>query len=570
KDVIMENYSKDKPILYRGGPPSGVDVLPSSLITDPEKTFRNKIAKWFEKRDEPEFKEMSKIFSKERGEYGKIEKEIKKKYEDIEKDERRNVLLTVKIIHKGVEKHLGEIEAFQRILTIEERFYRMSSIGESRGKGICRLCGGEKEVYGFVLPSIGFSFATADKPGFEYEFDRTSRWKQIPLCSECGFSLMIAKNYIDEHLTFPKTEEKNFIGYPYYVIPKFVIGEMFEELKRNIEFFKDKAYDEGLLSREDWLMRVLMDKHDILRLIFMFYKKQTGGKYIDIVRYVEDVLPSWMRKIYSAQDKVKTMEVFGESTIKKILGKNWTGNLVKGLIGKQKKDRFLGENNWYAVFLRDFFPSSRLKGQFNVYYIDLISSILSGKPISEGFLLQNFMREIRREAKRKNIYNLRLLALESFMLYLFLDELNLLRCSKLNSSMVGEVQMSSQDKNSIELRLEEFFQRYGISDPAKKASFAVGAFVEYVLNTQRNERNVGYGEEPFLVKLHGFLLDEKRVKKIFSEALNKLRQYRRGYPCLEEAVSRCMLESGEGWDLSKDEISYYFTLGLTLSKEFWR
>jgi CRISPR-associated protein Csh1 len=123
-----------------------------------------------------------------------------------------------------------------------------------------------------------------------------------------------------------------------------------------------------------------------------------------------------------------------------------------------------------------------------------------------------------------------------------------------------------QNRKLVESKLEEFFHHHNITNLAKKASFLVGALVDYLLKVQREERKVGFGEEPFWDKIHSLMLDERKVKKLFGQAIGKLRQYRRGYPALEELAGRYLMDSGEGWNLSSDEVSYYFTLGLTLSK----
>jgi CRISPR-associated protein Csh1 len=117
------------------------------------------------------------------------------------------------------------------------------------------------------------------------------------------------------------------------------------------------------------------------------------------------------------------------------------------------------------------------------------------------------------------------------------------------------------------MSIEELFREYHLDNPAKKASFVVGMLVDYLLMVQRIERRVESGKEPFWKSLHGLRLDEKKVKEIFHRVIAKLREYRRE-TYLEEIAGRYLANAGENWGISKDEISYYFTLGLTLRGTF--
>lgn len=121
----------------------------------------------------------------------------------------------------------------------------------------------------------------------------------------------------------------------------------------------------------------------------------------------------------------------------------------------------------------------------------------------------------------------------------------------------------SIEEEGLGNKIEKFFEEHSFDNPAKKASFAVGMLVDYLLMIQRMERKVGSGEEPFWKSLHGLRLDEKRVKEIFHRAVAKLREYRRG-TFIEEIAGKYLAEAGEKWGISKDEVSYYFTMGLTL------
>jgi len=62
-------------------------------------------------------------------------------------------------------------------------------------------------------------------------------------------------------------------------------------------------------------------------------------------------------------------------------------------------------------------------------------------------------------------------------------------------------------------------------------------------------------------------LDEKKLKKIFREAVEKLNEYKK-YTTLENDAANYLFDAGEDWTLSKDEISYYFSLGLVMGSVY--
>ena len=73
------------------------------------------------------------------------------------------------------------------------------------------------------------------------------------------------------------------------------------------------------------------------------------------------------------------------------------------------------------------------------------------------------------------------------------------------------------------------------------------------------------GSSPFVNKLWGLSLDQKKIKKLYPMVLNKLREYDKAVPDLEENISLNLLNSEKNWKLTRDETSYYFVLGYTLS-----
>ncbi|MEN4006115.1 MAG: TIGR02556 family CRISPR-associated protein [Methanobacteriaceae archaeon] len=562
--IIDEKLSKDKIIkyLYKGGPSRGVDFTPSSLIPkDAVSTFESRILRWFDKQEDSKFLEnihQALLDSKET-----IISNLKDKYSSIDGEDKKNVLLTISIQDESEfdRKYIGDYDIFRKIVLEDskERYYHLKSIGESKGHGKCYLCDEETEVYGFVPNAFGFSFSNADKKGNVPGFIQTDQWKQVPICGKCAIFLEAGKKFVEEYLSF------NMFNIRYFVIPQFLFkGEVgaFEEFYNRITYSQEKSYENRLIDEEDKededsLYNAIKGMKDVLEFKFLFYGVKGGGKFIDILNYVESVLPSWIKEMHDAQVSIRKDILFQEDNLKPIFG-NAEGNFVSLRISQKKKvsQNKIGitEHKWYAGFLRDFFPYNT----HNKYFLDLIGFIIAGKSINPDFLISSFMNMIQRAHRRnpENDYYMKILAIESMMLYMFLNELNLIKG-------VDKMNIGTFDEEHNE---KDFFEVYGefIDRPDKKASFLMGILTKKLTSTQY----MALGSTPFMTKLWGMSLDQKKIQKLYPMLINKLREYKKAYVDLEEQISINFLESSKNWNLSRDETSFYFVLGFTLGKIF--
>ena len=328
-----------------------------------------------------------------------------------ETKEERNSILTVKIGGEGREKYIGDFESFRRILINEgkRRFGHRETFGESKGRGICCICKKEDEVHGYAFP---FSFYTVDKKGFAPQFVQRDSWKQLPICLSCACSLDVGEDFLSDYLSF------RFYGYNYYVLPKFLFGEVAGKIIDRIKSYKykGKEYTGGLLSEEDPMSDIVKKEKDVLNLVFLFYEKKGGGKYLDIVQFVEGVPPSWIGKLVNGLTQTLNGDVFKEKALQKIFGKKWVGNL------SEKRNITIGNLVW------TFFPSkSEEAGNCDRYFLYVVRNILLAKPIDKRLLIKSFMREIRVSYRRKNEGETRMKTLKSFLLFKYLNTLGLIR-----------------------------------------------------------------------------------------------------------------------------------------------
>lgn len=128
---------------------------------------------------------------------------------------------------------------------------------------------------------------------------------------------------------------------------------------------------------------------------------------------------------------------------------------------------------------------------------------------------------------------------------------------------------SSQEMNATieDERLSQFLKEYGnaFSTPSKRAVFLEGVLTKYLMDIQFANRR----STPFREKLYGLRLDERRVKRLLPEIIQKLREYKVAYSPLEKAIAETFIDAeNSGWKLTNDETSYFFTLGMTLAPIF--
>lgn len=112
-----------------------------------------------------------------------------------------------------------------------------------------------------------------------------------------------------------------------------------------------------------------------------------------------------------------------------------------------------------------------------------------------------------------------------------------------------------------------FFNKFSdfFGSDIKKAIFLEGVLTQYLLNIQYQERKA----TPFRIKLKSLKLDEKQIRKLLPEIQNKLEEYGKNYyRDLESIISNYFISLGNDWNITNDEISFCFVLGMNLSYLF--
>lgn len=536
--VSLKEYDPKDNIkyLYKSGSSRGTDITPSCLITELDKTFNNKFFKWFEQNNSDDF--FKQIFNCLDANRNEIFSGIKDIFNSLESSDNKNVILTLVINNGDEQNFLGDFNEFKDILkdkAFEKYYFIKSGKKNIRGEGLCFLCDEEKEVFGLVSNAIGFAFSTPDKKGNVPGLNIENQWKQLPICGDCALYLEAGKKFVEKYMSFSK------FGLNYYVIPNFLFDstESFDKLFRIIKRLENTKDSDELVIKEEKLNEIVSNFDDVLEFKFLFY--QSSNSAFNILSYVESLLPSWMRNIYESQEKVIDFDIFSEDYMKSVFSKDSEGDFID-VSNKGEKYYPVSSLNWYLGFLRSFFSSYSFKN-----YLEIVSSVLSNKKLDFDFLLSRFVDNIRENWRNQNDYLVKINTFKSLSLMLLFGDLGLFKENKFMLESNGE--LTDELINDI------------LDSPDKRASFLLGALTRRVTYVQYKE----LGSTPFVNKLWGLSLDQKKIKKLYPMVLNKLREYDKAYPDLEEKISLNLLDSEKNWKLSRDETSYYFVLGFTLS-----
>lgn len=558
--IRHEEYSKEKKekYLYKKGSSKGIDFSPTSRITISAKTnstetLDNKIIPFFKKTSndkggalsEVDLRFLKKIHICLESNKDIIFGDLNQKINNYGRNE--NGIIT--ILLKSSEEHykyVGELDVFKQILVqyFSEDLYRSTTykLDSISYKQICSVCKKlSEEVYGLVTT---YKFYTVDKPGFvSGGFDRSKSWKNYPVCIKCALSLEAGKQHVEEYYRY------NSYRLNYYIIPKLLQQNGSDDIYSLLDKFKDNIQDKNLTIKreygnllsesEDDAFEMLSEQSNVLSNNILFYEKDNAA--FRILLYVEDVLPSRLRKLFATKRIVENKSLF----------KNFTWN--------DQPQPFTFGNIWH------FYPKDKEQDQ-SKYFLEITNNIFKSRKIDYIFLLKGINNKIKKDFKKG--YSTKVSIFKGLQLLDYCNTLGILNNfnggvnmdKDISELFDGENTYIDQKANLLFSEFPEFFNQ-----PAKKAVFLQGVLNQFLFKIQLRKR----GSTPFRTKLQGLNIDEKLVKKLFPAIQNKLEEYGENYyRDLEASISKYMIQAGNNWNLSKDEISFYYVLGMNLSDLF--
>lgn len=555
--IRLEQYTRQKLHQYiyrRGLSGNGSDLSPTSRITDIYKTFDNKILRWFNDNlsgdacleiDDVSFlNHLRECLVRDKK---IILSDLNLKIKSFGKDDKGIVTLLI----NG--KYIGEYSVFKKLFvkkSISDFYCKHHSISISKDK-VCSVCRQDnKTVYGFVST---FNSYSVNKIGFVSGFDRNLSWKNYPVCHECALILEKGKKYLQEFLYY------KVYGINYYVIPKLLIQnknresyEIFDILEKFKEETEgdikiEKGHQRLLSHDEKEITAILAEQKNYLNFNFIFYDEGKNRNEFKILLYTRGIYPSRLKKLFDSKNYVDKKFIFKNSNI------NFTFGNIRYFFDKRE-------------------------------FLELSNNIFTNMKIDYYFLIKNIMNII--QGQFINGESTKLSALLGLQLLDYLNNLNILERFEGGLKMNEKINYEKNDENIEEKKIDIFKENdLDIEDkivylfnqfppffnrPAKKAVFLEGALTQLLLDVQRIERNIKIGQSsPFWTKLQDLKLDKKIVTSLLPEIQNKFEEYNKNYYReLESIISRYMIMAGEDWKMSKDEISFYFVIGMNLKSMF--
>ncbi|MBP7067745.1 MAG: TIGR02556 family CRISPR-associated protein [Methanothrix sp.] len=563
--VVRDEFIQQNLYLYKKGAPNGTDATPTSMVAGDIKRTFDRFMEWFENYDDYKIsddeqdiiRKMSIALTDQRE---RIFEDLSNNYS--QREPKTNAIITLGFENGDSYSYINENPIFEKILLLTGRnkYFQKKSQGTSLGlNSICFLCNQRKpEVYGFAIP---WTFHTYDnRTNLAGGFEIPESWKNTPICFDCATRLELGKKIVEDKLNF------EFYGFNYLMIPKMAMGgdprEILRILTHNDQKRDQKISQEvrkRLTSDEKEILKFVAEQSDFISTNLIFYKK-VKSQY-NILLSIDGIVPSRLRKIFDVKKRVdKRFRVYNEE-----------------VLNESQKETEPLEFNFKVV--RTFFPSSAMmkkfeimpkNGNFDKIFMDIVNKIFVGNSIDYHLLIRYIILRIRDIFDANHSTNV--VTLNGFLLLCYLNELEILKnfeSEVKDMDKLGEEELSMEHLEGLPLeqKIDYFFhlnEKFFTSN-AKKATFLEGVLAQFLLNNQLQKR----GATPFRDKLHGLRMNKDLIKKLLPEIQNKLEEYKRNYYReLEEIIARYFILSGENWEESNDELSFYFVLGMNSHKLF--
>jgi len=545
--------------LYRFGSANGSNITPTSMITSIEKTYPKKVLKWFSQKfseapytlNPNEIRYITAMFECLNSNETELVNQLTT-LNDAIKAEKATAMITLVVNENNNRQYIGDIQVFQKIFVDKSRASLSQKYNtESRAENqVCSVCRSRKnEVFGFVST---YTFYTVDKPGMvSGGFDQSLAWKNYPVCLSCALALEKGKRYLDDFSQF------RFYGFNYYVIPRPLIVQSRKDIYDTLRIFKEeggkqkitKDYKKILDDTNDEILGIISQKENSFVCTILIY--QANNSEFKIEQAIEDIFPSRLRELFNAKEvidtKFPTLKSFKISEYK----------------DKKKIDH---EFTFTFACLWHFFGADKNDQNNSSYFLDTVNKTFTGRPVSYPFILRALTRKIRKLFAQD--FSTKESALRGLALLSYLHELKVLGeyqdvigMTKPPESIT--IDATSETNKKADALFKEFSAFFNTS--AKRAVFLEGVLCQKLLKIQYHERKA----TPFRAKLQGLKLDQQKVQALLPEIQNKLEEYQSNYyRDLEQLIAAYMVLSGDEWRLSKDEISYYFVLGMNLADQF--
>jgi len=548
KDIHLEETKEEgKKYVLISGSSAGTNYTPTAKITKIERTFENKIFKYFSNNKyRQKYLVIDKIYLQLKENKENILKKLKTLFSDKEK-----YLITIGFIDSNKEIYYlkdiiqddSELSKFKEIIL--NSFEEDNS--EVKGQGKCYSCDSFKTV---VAKGFPLKFYTFDKINYiSNGFKEKEMYKNFPLCIDCIYKIINGYYFIDNYLSF------KLARIDYYLIPDFVINNNSDFVDTLKYLIKDYYNRKNTLSN---LRKITEDENEILDYLrlnniyilynFLFYEKENNAFRIKL--FIENTLPTTISKIFS---------------VKEYIDRVFKGDILLSKITDKNLNKILGEE-----FKLDSAKDKVFNGNEKLF-LKAIENIFKMIPISKSTLFKQVSDKLNSAFKSGSILETTIYV---FKFYLFLLELNLIQeVIGMPEDAIKPEKIENINQTNIELA-ENFFNNFSkafIND-LFKFIFLEGVLTQLFIKEQQRRR----GSSPFIKNIKNLKMNENDFKILYKELVNKIMEYDINYKIftiLKELVSYYYLKVGTDWkenykNISLDEINFYFALGMSFSNYF--
>lgn len=448
-------------------------------------------------------------------------------------------------------KWIGEIEPLkERFYSIAyDTYFQQSSKGKSlKDNQVCSITGSKSVVYGFVN-TLGF---TVDAKSFMRNgFEVSDSYKMFPVAKEAipilegaqGILLHRISDFLFQFYDEKSKALKPFSKIKYALIPHFVFMPPESIAKKIAQKYLTKAAfrivpgDKGLngfINGAESILQAIIDDGELNReniyYDIIFFEKDKAQFIVH--SEIADILPSRISKVLQAKKKAETR--------------------YKSFTTYQNKDGNIVSQPITLFRLREYFTSGKI---LQPAYFKLVNNIFTGQTYDNDLKLLRLVVETWKSSFKKNFHSQ-----EKTFNYMVKHTLENLYFLHLLGIFKKQYFMDEENQNQ---RIEDafsFIEAHSLNYFTKeylKGAFLFGCLVNTLLQEQRGNA--------FMKELNGLNVDKNLITKKFPKLIYKLRQYDKNIPEMEVAACRYFTAND---NVTKDEISFAFTLGLVLQKDF--
>ncbi len=418
--------------------------------------------------------------------------------------------------------------------TVDPNYYSDGKQEISANEKLCAITGQKDKVFGFS------SFYNFYAPKTELSvvaggFNKKLAWRNFPT-SRTGVEIVErGKWFVEHHMQF------RFSGLNYFLVPELILDldpdGFFDDIKDMSRRYS--LGDTEANQVEIDIVKALAEQNNSATFTMFFFEKNNSE--FKILSSIDDIAPSHVSRLRNVITDIERDIIF------------------HGLHGKKSKF-----NVAFKSFkaLRTFFPNSKIEGDHTTRFLEVVRAVLMQRRVSYEVLLRYIMMKLRRVFIEDGY--LKMFALQAWLILNVFEQMNIINPNHVKTETTH---MNVAD-GKMRAIVEQFFDerpKFRELPAAQRAVFLLGVLTDKLLDTQQMER----GAQPFRTRLNGMHISRKVAERLLPEIIDKFKAYEKyfkSYQDLAAIISDLFTYLDD--NMSDDERSFYFALGMSLEEHF--